>query len=97
MTRQLEQIQEQRQAKSDRQLVAAVEFDLVGSVAHTGGVLQGFSVKLEDEDCLLILRATVAGRSQVSFVGSDSLANAFRKAVREAKRDRLKWKEDKYA
>lgn len=97
MSRQLEQIQEERQRRADVALVSAVEFGLSGAIAHTGGVLLGFSAKLQESDCLLVLRARFPGGPQVCFVGADSLANALRKSVREGLADNLRWREDRYA
>ena len=36
---------EAQQVKFDKALVAAVEFELEGSISHSGGVLSGISVK----------------------------------------------------
>lgn len=79
------------------EVLAAVEFELIGSLAHAGAVLTGFSVKFGDSDVLMILRAILAGRQQVCFVGAPDLPNCFRKAVQEAYSDSLRWREDEYA
>lgn len=96
MTRQLDAFHEQRQSKRDRKLVAAVEFDLDKAVSHAGGELQGYSIRCGGGDCLLTLRASLAGRGQVAFVGAGTPAEALRKAVREGYLDKLKWRGDKY-
>lgn len=96
MTRQLDQIQEERQARKYRALVKALEYDLEGSVGHAGGVLSGFSVRFGGYETLVTLRAVVAGRHQIAFVGSSSLVEALLKCVRLAKNDELKWRGDKY-
>lgn len=80
-----------------REVLAAVEFELVGSIAHAGGVLRGLSVKFGDSECLMTLRAVLAGKPQVSFVGAPDLPSCFRKAVVDAYHDELRWREDVYA
>lgn len=97
MTRQLDAFQEQRQARADRKLVAALEFDLVKAVAHAGGILQGFSVRCGDGDSLVTLRAELSGRGQVAFVGAETVPDALRKAVREGYQDKLKWRQDQFS
>jgi len=84
------------QAKYDKALVAAVEFELEGAVAHAGGELYGLSVKFSQVDCLLTLRAVLPAGSMVAHVGGQTLADCFRRAVNEAYQDKLSWKEDKY-
>lgn len=88
---------DERQLQVKNEVLAAVEFELVGSVAHSGGVLTGFSVRYGRSDLLLTLRAIVAGKAQIAFVGCPDLSTAFRKAVTEAYNDGLQWREDKYA
>lgn len=97
MSRQLELVREERQQRLDDALVKCVEYGLEGAVAHAGGSLTGLAVKLGEGDCLLTVKAVVAGRAQISFVGSHSLAGCLLKAEREAKLDRLRWRADKYA
>lgn len=97
MTRQLEARREQKQERHDKAIIVAVEYGLFEAVGHAGGVLTGFAVRLGDEDCLMTLRAVVAGSAQIAFIGSDSLGNCLVKAVREAEADRLSWRADKYA
>lgn len=82
--------------KFDKELVAAVEFELVGSIAHAGGVLMGISVRFGEADCLLTLRADLPAGRRVAFVGAATLADCFRRAVNEAYRDKLKWKVGQY-
>ena len=97
MTRQLDIVSEQRTAKKHDMLIRVVEFGLVGSVAHSGGVLTGFSVKIEEWECLMTIRAIKDDVPKISFVGSDSLLNCLLKAERDARNDKLVWREDKYA
>lgn len=80
-----------------KEVLAAVEFELQGSIAHAGGVLRGFSVKFGEVDTLMILRVRLAGKDQVAFVGAPDLSGCLRKAVGEAYSDGLRWKEDVYA
>lgn len=96
MSRQLEQIQEQRVAKMHLELIKAVEYDLVGSVAHNGGVLGGFSVRLAEFEVLVTLRAKFPAGAMISFVGGESLMMALLKCVREAKHDKLVWRTDRF-
>lgn len=92
----IDEIRQKKQLEVDRTLVAAVEFELLGSVAHSGGVLTGFSVKFSEVDVLLTLRAKITSNRCVAFVGAPTLADCFRKAVTDAYHDRLKWRKDKW-
>lgn len=96
MSRLLEAKQEERQARLNSEVLAAVEFELVGSIAHIGGVLTGFSVKFGVVDCLMTLRADFEDNSMVCFVGAPALPDCLRKAVVEGHGNRLRWKEDSY-
>ena len=87
---------QEQQAKFDKALVAAVEFELEGSISHSGGVLSGISVKFSEVDCLMTLRARLPAGRRVAFVGAATLADCFRRAVNDAYRDNLRWKEDRY-
>jgi hypothetical protein len=97
MSRQLEQIQEQRTARMHLSLVKAIEYDLVGAVGHTGGELRGFSVRLGEWETLVTLRAKFPAGAMIAFVGSETLMQAILKCVREAKSDKLSWKPDRFA
>lgn len=92
----MDELRLQKQREVDKSLVAAVEFELQGAVAHAGGQLTGLSVKFGELDCLLTLRATVTAHRCVAFVGAPTLSDCFRKAVTDAYRDRLKWRKDKW-
>jgi hypothetical protein len=46
---------------------------------------------------LVTIKATFPGGPQVAFVGAEDVAGALRKGMREAARDSLNWKEDKWA
>ena len=97
MTRQLEAQREEKQARMDRAVLLALEGGLVADLAHAGAVLSGFGVRLGGAEVLLTLRAELAGRQQISFVGSSSLPEAIVKACRLARRDQLRWRDDKFA
>lgn len=97
MTRQSDLKVEEKQAKLDQQLVRAVEFELQGSISHSGGILNGITIMIYPEDVLIVLKAEVAGRQQVSFVAAETMATGIRKSVRDAYSDRLRWRVDKYA
>lgn len=97
MTRQLERVREEKQQKVDAAVLMALEGGLVDAVGHSGGDLQGFGVKLSGGDCLITIKAIVAGRPQIAFVGSDSMVNCLIKVVREARSDQLRWRDDQYA
>jgi len=97
MANQLEQRLAERQMQVNNEVLAAIEFELVGSVAHAGGVLTGISVKFGDADVLMTLRAHLGGSPKVAFVGCPDLASCLRKAVGEAYSDSLRWREDTFA
>lgn len=97
MANRLEEKLQERQVQVNNEVLAAVEFELLGSVAHSGGLLTGISVKFGDSDVLMTLRAIIAGKPQVAFVGCPDLATCLRKAVTEAYHDGLQWRLDQYA
>lgn len=97
MSRQLDQELEVKQANRAQALMRALDYGLEGAVAHSGGVLLGFSVKYGHADVLMIIRATLAGRKQVAFVGSETFAGCVIKAVRDGQSDNLRWKPDKFS
>ncbi len=97
MSRQLEAKQEERQQQVNIEVLAAVEFELVGTVAFLGGMLLGLSIKIGAVDCLMTLRADFEGRRMVCFVGAPDIGSCLRKAVTEGHINNLKWKEDSYA
>lgn len=93
----LEQERQKLQEKRDNEILAAVDFELIGAIAHAGGVLTGFSVKFGASDVLVTLRVILAGRQQVSFVGAPTLGDSLRKCVVDAYHDELRWKADAFA
>ena len=96
MSRQLEQKIELRRKRLDKQTLSAVNGGLEDAIGRAGGVLVGLSVKLDEYECLVTLRAVFPAGSQVAFVGGEDLGSALRKAVREGKADALGWREDKW-
>lgn len=97
MTRQADQEHEDRQVKRDNELVQALEFELVRSLSRSDITLLGFSAKFDQYQCLITLRALVDDILQVSFVSSETIPQAIRKCVVQAKYDTLKWKLDEWA
>ncbi len=93
----LSEQREKQQQQRDSELLQAIEFELVGSIGHAGGLLTGFSVRFGITDCLLTLRAEITSNSCVAFVGAPTLGDCFRKAVVSAYHDELRWKEDDYS
>lgn len=96
MSRQLDALHETRRDKRYSGLVSAVEFGLVEAIGRAGGELTGFAVKFRGGDVLLIVKATLAGKPQVAFIGAEDLGSALLKAVREGNQDKLRWREDRY-
>lgn len=96
MSRQLEQKMEERVRRERSQLLLAVYGGLADAVERSGGILCGFSAKMSDYDCLIVLRADFPGGRMVAFVGAADLATALIKATREGKSDQLRWKPDKW-
>lgn len=74
-----------------------VDGGIIGSLAHTGAVLTGFSVKIAEYDTLIVVRAILAGRPQVCFVGGSDLAGSLLKLSDLARRDKLRWRVDEFA
>lgn len=94
---QLDVKRKEHKERVDKEVVAALEFELVGAIAHAGGILTGFSMKIGDSDVLMTLRAEIGHRKMVSFVGCPDMSSCFRKAVTEAYHDGLQWREDQFA
>lgn len=97
MSRQLEQAGEDRTRRRYDAIVRAVEYDLLKAIEVNGTTLRGFSVRLGDWECLITLRATRNGSAEVCFVGAEDFGGCMIKCVREAKRDKLNWKADRFA
>lgn len=97
MSRQLEAVQERRNARRHLAIVESVEYGLIENVGRAGGVLDGFAFKDRGGDCLLVIKAEVSGKRMVAFVGSDNLGSLLIKAAKLAGRDELRWKADEYS
>lgn len=96
MSRQLEQLAEERQALRSKRILVAVEFGLEEAVRLNGGVFLGFSIRCDGGEALMVVKASMDGEMQVSFVGAEDMGACLIKAEREARRDNLKWREDKW-
>lgn len=83
----------------DRQREAvqlAVYGALIGAVERAGGQLNGLNVKFGEDEVLLILKAKFPGGHMIGYVGAEDLPQGMVKATREAGRDAIKWKPDKW-
>ena len=97
MTRQLDKELEARFDRERTEVYRACSGGLADAVAEAGGLLQGLSAKLSGADCLLTVRAEFGPGRMVAFIGGEDLAACLRKAMREARSDSLRWKEDQYS
>ena len=96
MSRQLEQEGEERERARQQRLIRAIEYGLVTTLHNQAADLQGFSIRYEEFNCLLTLRADINGRRHVAFIAADTMMNCIIRADREAANNRLKWQQDKY-
>jgi len=71
-----------------------LDYALAGAVAYAGGVLTGFSLRVDNVGFLLTLRALFPAGHRVAHIGGMTITEAFLKAVREANADNLHWKVD---
>lgn len=97
MTRQLDQVREERETKRRIALVKALEYELPGVLEIQGITLLGFAVKYDAFECLMTVKGVIAGERHVCFVGGASVVDCILKAVQAAQYDRLRWRVDKYA
>lgn len=97
MSRQLEQVREEKQKKLDAAVLLSLEGGLVEAVGRAGGDLVGIAIHWRGDGWLAIVKVELAGRRQIAFVGAETLAKLFVKITREANRDKLSWRDDKYA
>lgn len=97
MSRQLDIKTEERETKRRDLLVKVLDYALAGSLETQGIELLGFAFKYDAFNCLMTIRAEIAGVRQICFVGSDSIINCFLKAHSEARNGGLRWRADKYA
>lgn len=96
MSRQLDQVTEEREAHRRLALIKALEFDLAGSIEGQGLDFVGFAVYYDSWDCLIILKAKRGAKRVIAKVGSDTVVGCILKAVSKAQNDRLRWRTDKY-
>jgi hypothetical protein len=96
MSRQLEQDGEEKRERERHAATKALHGGLAQAVARSGAEFVGFSYKDRGYDHLVVIKVRLAGRSQVAFVGADSLPGTLVKAMRLAARDKLVYREDKY-
>lgn len=96
MSRQLEQAAEDRERARQLSVIRALEYGLVAALSNQAAELRGFSVRYEEHNCLLTLRADINGRRHVAFVAADTMMNCIIRADREAVSNRLSWQRDKY-
>lgn len=96
MSRQLEELLEERTATRHKKLIRAVEFELQGSISHVGGELHGVVITFRELEVFLTLKASFEGKNMVSFVSEEDLGSALLKCVRQAYQNSLRWKPDKY-
>lgn len=96
MTRQLETLQEEKTSRRNLQIIKAVEYELVGAIAHSGGRLHGLAVTFEDFQTRLTLKAEFGGKYRVTFIVNETLADTLLQGVRGAYGNTLRWKRDKY-
>lgn len=96
----MDQIQEYQKKILEKQkeaLLISIYGGLMNSVSRSGGELTGLSIRFNDEEVLMVIKAQFPGKRMVSFVGSHSLAECFVKGTRDAGSDDLRWKVDRYA
>lgn len=97
MNKDMERRFDERGRKERLQVLVAVYGGLSDAVARSGGELTGFTVKIDEYECLLVLKALFPGGPQVAFVGGSDLAACLIKGVVEGNRDMLRWRSDKWA
>lgn len=96
MSRQLDQVREERERKRELALIRALEYELPDILDGQGIILRGFSVIWQEPNCLLTLRAVIGGKKMVSHMGGISVIDSILNAVSAAKSERLRWKADKW-
>lgn len=96
MSRQLDIKKEERAVAKRDALVRALEYSFQGALESQGIELVGWAMKYDAFNCLMTIKADIAGSRQVAFVGSDSVINCILKADSEARRNGLSWRADKY-
>lgn len=96
MSRQLEQVREDRQKAQDKAVLIAVEYGLEDAVRTSKREFYGFAAQYRGDGWLLTLKAGLGEDREIAFVGGETLGGALIKAVSLAGRDGLKWRKDVY-
>lgn len=96
MSRQGDAAAEEADAKKREKLIEALSFGIHDALEYYGAELRGLSIKYDEFNVLVTVRAERGGIGAVSFVGSDTIPNALVKLYSEASRDALVWKPDRY-
>ena len=96
MSRQLEQVREERETKRRDALIRCLEYELPAALELQGTTLTGFAVKYDAYECLMVIKAIAGGERQVCFIGGSSVVDCILKSVQAARADRLRWKKDIY-
>ncbi len=96
MSRQGDAKSEDSETKKRQRLVKALSFGIHDALEYYGAELRGLSIKYDEFNILVTVRADRGGIRAVCFVGSDSIINALLKLYAEASRDALIWKPDRY-
>lgn len=65
-------------------------------VGEAGGELQGFSMRPQYGDALVVVRAEFEGKAMVAFASSATGAGAISRLHKELRGGKLKWRPDKY-
>lgn len=86
-----------RGQRRDRRVGRIASGGLEDAVERSGGHLVGMSVKFNNHDCLLTLRAVMPAGRMVAFVGAETLAGGLLKAYSDGNNDKLRWRKDRYA
>ena len=88
------------EAKKSRRLAAigrAADSGLESTLSREGIDFVGLSYKNRLYDHLIVVKAVKDGEAVVAFIGASSFGDALLKAQREASRDKLVWKADRYS
>ena len=96
MSRVADAASEERDAKRREKLIEALSFGIHDALEYYGAELRGLSIKYDEFNILVTVRAERGGIGAVCFVGSDTMVNALVKLYAEASRDALVWKPDRY-
>lgn len=96
MSRQSDVKAEERETARRLEVIRALDFGLAGAIEFHGGELRGFSMKYNDFDCMLTLKASFEGKWFVSFVSSETMIGCILSTQRKAAHNAIEWTADKY-